>query len=75
MPTRTLPGDPLEVVLQGLYESQDLSAYEAVERLVRAGEAAGFDANTLLRMLDRGIAFQKLLEMIIAQAECAKKAA
>lgn len=73
MPTRTLLGDPLEVVLKGLHEAHDLSAYEAVERLVRAGEAAGFDTDTLLRMLDQGITFQKLLELIIARAECSQR--
>ena len=68
MPARLLPHDVLETILTRLHESHDLSAYEAVERLVHAGEAAGFDTDTLLRMLDHGVAFQKLLELIAAKA-------
>ena len=60
--------DMLEVVLKRLNESHNLSAYEAVDRLVRAGETAGFDIDTLLRMLDEGIALQKLLDLIVSRA-------
>lgn len=60
--------DTLEVVLKRLDESHNLSAYEAVDRLVRAGETAGFDIDTLLRMLDGGIALQKLLDLIVSRA-------
>ena len=59
-----LPRDPLDVVLTRLHETHDVSAYEAVERLVNAGQAAGWNAETLLRMLDQGIALQTLLELI-----------
>src|SRR5262245_21078949 len=60
--------DTLEVVLKRLNESHNVSAYEAVDRLVRAGEAAGFDIDTLLRMLDEGIALEKLLDLIVSRA-------
>ena len=60
--------DTLEVVLKRLNEAHNVSAYEAVDRLVRAGETAGFDIDTLLRMLDEGIALQKLLDLIVSRA-------
>ena len=60
--------DTLAVVLKRLNESHNVSAYEAVERLVRAGETAGFDIDTLLRMLDEGAALQKLLDLIVSGA-------
>lgn len=63
-----LSRDTLEVVLKRLNESHNVSAYEAVDRLVRAGEAAGFDTDSLLRMLDEGIALQKLLDLIVLRA-------
>lgn len=75
MPARILPHNAIEVVLRGLHESHDVSAYEAVERLVRAGEAAGLDPDSLVRMLDQGIALQKLLELIVSKANCSQKAA
>lgn len=60
--------DTLEVVLKRLDESHNLSAYEAVDRLVSVGQTAGFDVDTLLRMLDDGIALQKLLDLIVSRA-------
>jgi hypothetical protein len=60
--------DTLEVVLKRLGESHDVSAYEAVDRLVRAGQTAGFDIRTLLRMIDNGIALQELLDLIVSRA-------
>ena len=58
----------LEVVLKRLHESHDLSAYESVDRLVHAGQAAGIDADTLLGMLDEGIALEKILDLIVSRA-------
>jgi hypothetical protein len=57
-----------EVVLSRLREVHDVSVYEAVERLVRTAEAAGFDTNSLLRLLDQGMTFEKLLELIESKA-------
>lgn len=68
MPSGTQSVNTLEVVLTRLRESHDLSAYEAVERLIYTGEAAGFDADALIRMLDRGMPFEKLLELIESKA-------
>lgn len=65
---RTPPRETLEVVLTRLHEAHDVSAYEAVDRLVRAGEAAGFEAKMILRMLDQGMAFQNLLELIVSKS-------
>lgn len=75
MPAGILPRDPVEAVHIGLHESHDVSAYEAVERLVRAGEAAGFDPDTLLAMLDQGVALQKLFELIVSKTNCSQNAA
>jgi len=69
VPAGNLPRDPLDIVLTRLHESHDVSAYEAVERLVQAGEAAAFDTETLFGMLDRGIDFEKLLEIIAAKSQ------
>lgn len=63
-----LSNDTLAVVLRRLNESHNVSAYEAVDRLVRAGESAGFDIDTLLRMVDEGIALQKLLDLIVSRS-------
>jgi hypothetical protein len=72
---RTLPRDPVEIVLTGLHESHDVSAYEAVERLLYTAQAAGVDTQALLRMLDQGIAFQNVLDLIISKAKSSQKAA
>lgn len=68
MSEETLLRDTLEVVLARLHESHDVSAYEAVDRLVHAGEEAGLDTDTLLRMLDQGISLQKLFDLIVSRA-------
>ena len=75
MPTVTQSRYPLEAVLTVLHESHDVSAYEAVERLVYAAEAAGFDADGLLVLLDQGIAFQEVLELIVSKAKYSEEAA
>lgn len=74
MSAQSLTRDPVDIVLTRLHESRELSAYEAVERLVQAGEAAGFDTDTLLAMLDRGIDFKNLLELIARKSEERAKA-
>ncbi len=75
MSPRTLPHERVEDILTSLHESHNVSSYEAVERLVQAGEAAEFDADTLLAMLDQGVALQKLFDLIVSKANCSQKAA
>jgi hypothetical protein len=65
----------LQVLVDRLHECHELSVYEAIERLVRAAEAVGFDSDALLRMLDRGLTFEELLEFIESKMECLQKAA
>ena len=59
MPASTLSPDTLEVVLERFHEVYDAASFEAVDRL--------FKADTLLGMLDQGIAFQRSLELIVSQ--------
>jgi hypothetical protein len=61
----TLPREPVENILTSLHESHDLSSYEAVERLVQAGAEAQVDPDTLLAMLDQGVALQTLFDLIV----------
>ena len=68
MPAGTQPRYPVEAVLNVLHETHDISAYEAVERLVYAAETAGFNADALLAMIDRGAAFEKVLDLIVSKA-------
>ena len=75
MPAGTQPRYRVEAVLTVLHESHNLSAYEAVERLVYAGEAAGFDTDTLLAMIHQGIAFEEVLELIVSKAKWSQRAA
>jgi hypothetical protein len=72
---RTLPREPVEDLLTSLHESHDVSAYEAVERLLQAGEAAELDADTLLAMLNQGVALQKVFDLIVSKANCSQQAA
>lgn len=74
-PSAVQSANSLEGLLTRLGEAHQVSVYEAVERLVQAGEAVGYDADTLLRMLDRGMSFEKLLELIEAKMEFKQKAA
>jgi hypothetical protein len=63
-PSKAQGTKTFEGFLTRLHESHELSVYEAIERLVQAGEAVGLDAAALLRLLDRGMTFEKLLEVI-----------
>ena len=65
----------LDVLLTRLHESHEVSVYEAIDRLVRAAEAVGLDAHTLVRMLDRGMTLEGLLEFIESQMESSRSAA
>ena len=68
--TGSQPVTAVYALLSRLHESRDLAVYDAVERLVQAGEAVGLDADTLVRMLDRGMTFAELLELIESRMEC-----
>ena len=75
MPSGTPSVNTLENFLTVLRESHEVSVYQSIERLVQAGEAVGFEANTLIRMLDRGMTFEELLELIESKMECSQQAA
>lgn len=74
MPAVDQTTNTLDVLLTRLHESHEVSVYEAIERLVQAGEAVGIDAHDLVRMLDRGITLEELLESIESQMECSQTA-
>ena len=59
----------LDVLTSRLHESHDVSVYEAIERLVQAGESVGMDVPALIQMLDRGIPFEEVLEFVESQME------
>jgi hypothetical protein len=42
---------------------------------MHAGEVVGFDAGTLIQMLDRGMTFEELFELIESRMESSQKAA
>jgi len=75
VPAGTQSVNTFEDFLTRLRESHEVSVYEAIERLVQAGEAVGFEAHALLRMLDRGMTFEEMLELIESKMECLQKAA
>jgi len=75
VPSGTQALNTFDVFLQRLHESHDVSVYEAIERLVRAGEAVGFDGDDLLRILDQGLSFEELLELIESRMESSETAA
>ena len=65
----------LDVFVTRLHESHEVAVYEAVERMVQAAEAVGLDAPALLRMLDRGVRMEELLEVIGERMERSQPAA
>lgn len=75
MPGGTQSVNTFELLLAGLRESHEVSVYAAIERLVQAGEAVGLNGDALLRMLDRGLTFEELLELIESKMECLQRAA
>ena len=75
MPVGTQHRYPVEAVLTLLNESHDVSAYEAVERFVYAAEAGGFNVGALLAMIDEGIAFETVLELVVERVNCSQKVA
>ena len=75
MPSETHTVDTLQAFVARLHECHELSVYEAIERLVRAGEAVGLDSDALIRKLDQGMTFEELLEFIETKMEYLQKAA
>ncbi|HVO81815.1 MAG TPA: hypothetical protein VMT28_13855 [Terriglobales bacterium] len=47
-----------------LHESREVCVYEAIERLVQAGEEVGLSVETLIQMLDAGVTLESLLDVI-----------
>ena len=75
VPAGTQSANTFEAFLIRLQESHEVSVYEAIERLTYAGEAVGYDADTLIRMLDRGMTFEQLLAFIESKMESSQLAA
>ena len=75
MPSGSHAVDTLQAFVDRLHECHELSVYEAIERLVHAGEAVGLDSDALLQMLDQGMTCEELLELIEAKMECLQTAA
>jgi hypothetical protein len=67
--------DTFEVLISRLHESHAVSAYEAIERLVEAGQAVGFDIDDLVRLLDRGKSLQEVFELVESKMQEARNAA
>jgi hypothetical protein len=70
---QTVPN--LDVFVTRLHESHELSVYEAIERLVQAGDSVGLNEDALLRMLERGMTFEALLALIESRMECLPRVA
>ena len=64
----------LDVLVTRLHESHEVSAYDAIERLVLVGEVVGFGPDALVRMLDRGMGLEELIELIESRMECLQRA-
>lgn len=75
MPAGTQVVNSFDAFLIRLRESHEVSVYEAIERLALAGKTVGFDENALLQMLDRGMTFEELLELIESKMENLQNAA
>lgn len=75
MPAGTQVVNSFDAFLIRLRESHEVSVYEAIERLTLAGKTVGFDENALLQMLDRGMTFEELLELIESKMENLQNAA
>ncbi len=75
VPDGTQSANNRQALLTRLRESREVSVYEAIERLTRAAEAVGFDAHALISMLDRGMTFEELLELIESKMESSDTAA
>jgi methionine aminopeptidase len=58
-----------EAVVTRRRESPEVSVYNAIESLTHAGDAMAFVAHDLIDMLDRGMTFGELLELIESRME------
>lgn len=65
----------LDVLVTRLHESHEHCVYDSIERLVLVGETVGFGADALVRMLDRGMGLEELLEVIEGKTECLQRTA
>jgi hypothetical protein len=74
-PSEAPAANVLESILTRLHESHELSVYEGIERLVKAGEEVGLDVRAMVRMLDQGMTLEELLQRIESRMESAQKAA
>lgn len=59
--------DALDDFLTRSRESREVCAYEAIERLVQAGEEVGLSVETLIQMLDGGVTLEELLDLMEAR--------
>jgi hypothetical protein len=59
--------DNLDESFRSLHESREVCAYEAIEKLVQAGEEVGLSVETLIQMLDGGVTLEELLDLIEAR--------
>jgi ferritin-like metal-binding protein YciE len=59
--------DNLDDCFTRLHEARKVCAYEAIERLVQAGEEVGLSVETLIQMLDGGVNLEELLDLIEAR--------
>jgi hypothetical protein len=75
VPVGIQSANTFEALLTRLRESHEVSVYEAIERFIYAGEAVGFDVHDLIGMLDRGMTFEELLELIESKMESSQTAA
>jgi hypothetical protein len=55
---------PFEECLDTLGEAHNENVYEAIERLVEAGEQVGFSVHDLIRLLKGGMSLEALLDLI-----------
>ncbi|MGZ4788720.1 MAG: hypothetical protein ACXVZX_09385 [Terriglobales bacterium] len=63
----------LDFLLTRLHEAHEVSVYAAIERLMEGGEAVGFHADKLVRMLDRGVSLEELFRLIESEMECVQQ--
>jgi hypothetical protein len=63
----------LDFLLTRLHEAHEVSVYDAIERLMQGGEAVGFNAGKLVRMLDLGVSLEELFRLIESEMECVQQ--
>jgi ABC-type cobalamin transport system ATPase subunit len=65
--------------LNALHETNTEDVYNAIERLVQAGEQVGFSVHDLIRMLNDGMSLENLLNLIelrmTSTADCESRVA